>query len=43
VHGCAARPPDILQMVADAKTPADHSAIAEYYEKQAAENEAQVV
>jgi len=40
-QSCAARHPDILQMVADAKTPADHAAIAEYYEKQAAENEAQ--
>ena len=31
----------ILRMVMEAKTPADHEAIASYYEKQAAENEAQ--
>lgn len=40
-QSCATMGPDILKMVPDAKTPADHEAIAEYYEKQAAENEAQ--
>lgn len=33
--------PDILQMVANAKTPADHAAIAEYFEREAAANEAE--
>jgi hypothetical protein len=41
LHGCAARSPDILRMVVDAKTPDDHEAIASYYEKQAAKNEAE--
>jgi hypothetical protein len=39
-QGCGARhPDDILRSVADAKTAADHEAIAEYFERQAADNE----
>ncbi len=30
---------EILRMIADAKTPADHEAIAEYYDRQVAEAE----
>ena len=30
---------DILRMIADAKTPADHEAIAEYYDRQVTEAE----
>ncbi len=30
---------DILRMIADAKTPADHEAIAEYYDQQTTEAE----
>lgn len=30
---------DILRMIADAKTPADHEAIAEYYDRQTTEAE----
>ena len=41
LQSCAPGNPDILRMVMEAKTPADHEAIASYYEKQAAENEAQ--
>lgn len=41
LQGCSTQPPDIARMVTDAKTPADHEAIAEYYEKEAAANEAQ--
>jgi len=33
----AAQPADIEKMIASAKTPADHEAIAAYYDKQAAE------
>ncbi len=31
---------NLAQAIANAKTPADHEAIAEYYDKEAAENEA---
>lgn len=40
-QSCATSRPDILQMVADAKTPADHESVAAYYEREAADNEAQ--
>lgn len=41
LQSCATQKPDILQMVADAKTPADHEAIAAYYQNQAAEAQLQ--
>ena len=41
LQSCAPGNPDILRMVMEAKTPADHDAIASYYEKQPAKNEAQ--
>jgi hypothetical protein len=34
-RACAAEQADIDQMIASAKTPADHQAIADYYQKQA--------
>ena len=36
---CASGQPDVLQMISRAKTPADHEAIAEYYDSQATEAE----
>ncbi len=36
---CASGQPDILQMVSSAKTPADHEAIAGYYDRQASQAE----
>jgi len=41
LEGCSTQHPDIARMVMDAKTPADHEAIAAYYEKEAAANEAE--
>lgn len=41
LQGCFTRQPDIARMVMDAKTPADHEAIAAYYEKEASANEAE--
>lgn len=40
LEGCSTQHPDIARMVMDAKTPADHEAIAAYYENEAAANEA---
>ena len=39
--GCAAHQPDIVSMVMHAQTPADHEAIAAYYEQQRAMNQEQ--
>jgi len=41
LQGCSTQQPDIVSMVMDAKTPADHEAIAAYYEEEAAANEVQ--
>ncbi len=33
--------PDVLRMIAEAKTPADHEAIAEYYDRQTTDAESE--
>lgn len=43
VSSCASTKgqPDILRMIVEAKTPADHEAIAEYYDRQTTEAESE--